>query len=92
MSREPKEPKGKGEAKDEKEVKFEAALERLEGIVGKMEGGDLSLDDSLKMFEEGVRLARLCSAKLDAAERRIEILLKNADGETEAMPFTGPEA
>lgn len=57
-------------------MKFEAALTRLEGIVKKLEEGELPLDDSLKMFEEGVKLAKFCGEKLDAAERKIEILVK----------------
>ena len=56
--------------------KFEEALQKLEDIVRKMEAGDMSLEESLKAFEEGIRLARFCSKKLDEAERRVEILLK----------------
>ncbi|HET6461079.1 MAG TPA: exodeoxyribonuclease VII small subunit [Syntrophales bacterium] len=59
--------------------KFEEALERLEDIVRKMEAGDMSLDESLKAFEEGIKLARLCSLRLDEAERRVEILLKQEE-------------
>jgi len=70
-----------------KEMKFENALDKLEEIVGKLEEGELPLDDALKMFEEGVRLARFCGGKLDAAERRIEILMKAEDGGVEAIPF-----
>ena len=70
-----------------KEIKFENALEKLEEIVRKLEGGDIPLDDSLKMFEEGVRLARFCGGKLDAAERKIEILMKNEDGTLQTAPF-----
>jgi len=68
------------------EAKFEDALAKLEEIVRKMEQGELTLDESLASFEEGIRLARLCSRKLDEAERRIEILLKK-EGETEVKPF-----
>ena len=68
------------------EAKFEDALAKLEEIVRKMEQGELTLDESLASFEEGIRLARLCSKKLDEAERRIEILLKK-EGETEVKPF-----
>lgn len=74
-----------------KEMKFENALDKLEEIVKKLEEGDLPLDDSLKMFEEGVRLARFCGGKLDAAERKIEILMKNDEGRTEQIPFDLPE-
>ena len=56
--------------------KFEDNLNRLEAIVKKMEGGELSLEDSLKTFEEGIKLYRLCAQKLEEAERRVEILLQ----------------
>jgi exodeoxyribonuclease VII small subunit len=59
--------------------KFEEALEKLEDIVRKMEGGDMTLEGSLKAFEEGTRLARLCAKKLDEAERRVEILLRQGE-------------
>ncbi|KFO66514.1 exodeoxyribonuclease VII small subunit [Smithella sp. SCADC] len=55
--------------------KFEDALEKLEDIVKKMEAGDIPLDESLKSFEEGIRLVRFCSAKLEETERRVEVLL-----------------
>ena len=59
--------------------KFEDALEKLEDIVKKMEAGDLSLDEALKSFEEGIKLIRLCQAKLDEAEQRVEMLLGKED-------------
>ncbi|OPY81921.1 MAG: Exodeoxyribonuclease 7 small subunit [Smithella sp. PtaU1.Bin162] len=59
--------------------KFEDALEKLEGIVKKMESGDLPLDEALKSFEEGIKLIRFCQDKLDDAERRVEILLGKED-------------
>ena len=55
---------------------FEKRLERLETIVTKMESGDLTLDDSLKLFEEGVRLSRECHGELEKAEQKVQILLK----------------
>ncbi|PKN37814.1 MAG: exodeoxyribonuclease VII small subunit [Deltaproteobacteria bacterium HGW-Deltaproteobacteria-2] len=55
--------------------KFEDALEKLEDIVKKMEAGDIPLDEALKSFEEGIRLIRFCSAKLEETERRVEVLL-----------------
>ncbi len=58
---------------------FEAALGKLEELVRRMEAGDLTLEESLKAFEEGTRLARFCSRKLDEAERRVEILLKQGE-------------
>ena len=71
-----------------KEKKFEEALERLEEIVKKMEGGDMTLEESLEAFEEGVKLSRFCSKKLDEAERKVEILLKDDEG-VDIKPFTG---
>ena len=66
--------------------KFEEALGRLENIVRKMEAGDMTLEESLKAFEEGIKLARLCSRRLDEAERRVEILLKKEE-ELVIKPF-----
>ena len=60
--------------------KFESALKKLEEVVKKLEGGELSLDDSLKAFEEGVKQAAFCSNKLNEAEKRVELLLKQKDG------------
>ena len=60
--------------------KFETSLKKLEDIVKRLEGGSLSLEDSLKAFEEGVKYSAFCSGKLDEAERRVEILLKQKDG------------
>jgi exodeoxyribonuclease VII small subunit len=66
---------------------FEAAMKRLEEIVRKLETGDLTLDNSLELFEEGIQLSRLCHLKLGQAERRVEILLKASSGERQAVPF-----
>jgi len=66
---------------------FETALKRLEEIVKKLESGDLTLDTSLELFEEGIGLSRLCHEKLGQAERRVEILVKNNTGEPQAVPF-----
>jgi exodeoxyribonuclease VII small subunit len=73
-------------SKDMAKEKFEEALGRLEDIVKKMEAGDMTLEESLKAFEEGIKLARLCSRKLDEAERRVEILLKQEE-ELVIKPF-----
>lgn len=62
------------------EKTFEASLNELEKIVHQLEEGDLSLEDSLKLFEQGVKLSRECQQRLAQAERRIEVLLKDADG------------
>lgn len=67
---------------------FEDALRRLEQIVNRLESGDISLDESLKIFEEGVRLSRFCSKKLDEAEKRVQILLKDEEGRVTTKPFS----
>jgi len=67
--------------------KFEEALKKLEELVKKMESGDLALEDSLKAFEEGIRLIRFCTGKLDEAERRVEILIKDDRGDITSAPF-----
>ena len=61
--------------------KFEAALQRLEQIVQQLEKGDLPLEQSLVLYEEGIKLSRLCHAKLEEAEGRIETLMKDARGD-----------
>jgi exodeoxyribonuclease VII small subunit len=73
------------------EIKFETALERLEEIVSKLEAGTLSLDEALGRYEEGVKLARLCTKQLTEAEKKIEILTKTLSGELEAVPFESSE-
>ena len=57
--------------------KFEEALNKLEDIVKKMEAGNMTLDESLKAFEEGIKLVRVCTKKLDEAQRRVDLLLNN---------------
>ncbi|MFC1712749.1 exodeoxyribonuclease VII small subunit [Candidatus Poribacteria bacterium] len=76
-----------------KDVKFEDALSNLENIVEKLERGELSLEESLAAFEEGIRLSRICSKQLDAAEKKIEILIKGEDGnlKTENFGIESPE-
>jgi len=69
-----------------KPPEFEKALERLEEVVGQMEGGELGLDDMITRFEEGQRLIKLCSKKLDEVERKIEKLVQKGD-EAVAEPF-----
>jgi exodeoxyribonuclease VII small subunit len=73
------------------EKKFEAALSRLEDIVKELEAGDLPLEQSLKLFEEGIRLSRICNKRLADAERRVEILLKDKAGNIVAQQFEEPE-
>lgn len=70
--------------------KFEDTLRKLEDLLRKMEGGDMGLEESLKAFEEGIRLSRLCTERLDEAERRVDILLRE-DGTVAIKPFAGEE-
>lgn len=67
--------------------KFEDAMKKLEGIVERMEKGEMPLNESLKLFEEGVRLTRLCSQELQKAEKKVELLTKNIEGKLVAVPF-----
>jgi exodeoxyribonuclease VII small subunit len=67
--------------------KFEESLKRLEEIVKQLEQGDLTLEASLKLFEDGIKLSRLCSKQLDEAERRVEMLLQGDGDEPETEPF-----
>jgi exodeoxyribonuclease VII small subunit len=69
------------------DLKFEDCLTRLEQIVGQLEAGSLSLEDSLKVFEEGIGLARHCAKYLADAERRIEILARDEAGALSQKPF-----
>ncbi|MCH8819524.1 MAG: exodeoxyribonuclease VII small subunit [Acidobacteria bacterium] len=66
---------------------FENALARLEDIVGELEKGELALEEALKLFEEGVKISQFCTTKLDEAERKVEILLKNKEGQLNAESF-----
>lgn len=69
-------------------IKFEEALKKLEKIVEKLEGGDVPLEDSLALYEEGISLFRHCSSKLEEAKKKIEILSKKgSEGKLEAEPF-----
>lgn len=65
---------------------FEASLKELETIVKQLEEGDMPLEESLKLFESGVRLSRECRERLTNAERRIEVLMKEADGSINLEP------
>lgn len=70
------------------EIKFEKAIQRLEKIVDDLEKGELDIDKSLEIFEEGIKMSRVCSKKLNEAEAKIEKLTKNQNGElvTELFP------
>ncbi len=73
-------------------LSFEEALARLEQIVSRIETGDAGLEESLRLFEEGVALARLCRAQLDRAEARIRVLVEGPGGELVEQPFVTPQA
>jgi exodeoxyribonuclease VII small subunit len=67
---------------------FEKKLTRLEEIVGKMESGDLALEESLKLFEEGVKLSRECNVQLNEAEQKVKVLLSvDANGQAVTRSF-----
>lgn len=66
---------------------FEAAMGELEGVVGRLESGEISLDDSLAEFEKGIKLVRECEAKLSDAKGKIEKLIRDTSGEFKAAPF-----
>jgi len=84
--------KVKKPASSAKELPFEESIKRLETIVGQLEEGEIPLEKSLELFEDGVRLSRDCLKRLDAAERRIEVLMKDqATGEEQAVPFEPSE-
>lgn len=74
-----------------KKEKFEEALQKLEAIVTQMEEGDLPLEETLKAFEEGVRLARFCASKLDEAERKVEKLMRDQAGKLQTATFSEEE-
>jgi exodeoxyribonuclease VII small subunit len=75
---------------------FEEALKKLEEVVQRLEQGELPLEESLKLYEQGVQLSRLCHAKLEEAEGKIAVLLKDARGEAaldrQGRPRTAPLA
>ena len=66
---------------------FEESLKKLETIVDQLEKGDLSLEDSLKLFEEGVGLSAVCKKELDTAEGKVQMLAKQRDGSLKTEPF-----
>lgn len=71
---------------------FEECLQSLENVVERIEGGELSLEDSLATFEEGVRLVQSCNRKLSDVERRIEVLTKDSEGRTRLRELVEEEA
>jgi exodeoxyribonuclease VII small subunit len=66
---------------------FETSLKELEQIVEKLEKGDLPLEESIKLFEEGVGLSNACKAELEAAEGKVQVLMKQRDGSMKLEPF-----
>ena len=75
--------------KTEKAQSFEKALARLEEIAAEMESGELGLEKMVAAFEEGQKLVKLCSSKLNEVEKKIEMLVKNSDGSVGTEPFAG---
>ena len=73
------------------EKSFEESLRELEEIVERLEAGDLPLEQSLELFEQGVKLSRSCQKRLDEAERKVEILLKGQDGSYKPSSFEETE-
>jgi len=69
------------------EVKFEEALKKLEKIISELEGGDLSLDEAMRLYQDGVELSRACNQRLESAKKKIEVLTKNKKGEFELRPL-----
>ena len=72
---------------EKKEIEFETALKRLESIVETLENGELSLETALKQYEEGVRMADICSKRLTEAEKKVEVLMKTNPGKFKTVPF-----
>lgn len=73
------------------EIKFEKALGRLEEIVEELQAGNMGLEESLKVYEEGVKLAHICTKKLDSAQKKVERLTKTQDGSFLTEPFDPEE-
>ena len=82
----PKGARAAAQGADEEELSFEQALQRLEQAVLRLESGELSLDEALAVFEEGVRMARLCGRRLEQAEARLLVLVEGERG-VQAVPF-----
>ncbi len=73
-------------------LSFEQAFERLSQVVARLEAGEGSLTERTQLFEEGMTLSRLCSDRLEAIEKKVEILLQNQNGQQEAIPFGEEES
>lgn len=70
---------------------FEQSISELEEIVSQLEGGNVTLDESLELFEKGIKLSKSCQQMLDAAEKKVSILMTNSDGEIVKEDFIGEE-
>jgi len=70
---------------------FEQSMKQLERIVQELEDGDLPLEKAIKKFEEGIKLTKFCSQKLDETEKKISILLENAKGQVIEKPFNAED-
>ena len=77
-------------SRDKKAVDFEQQLASLEGLVNSLESGELSLEESLKSFEQGIKVARDCQAALKSAEQKVEVLMRQGD-ELVSQPFEDNE-
>jgi exodeoxyribonuclease VII small subunit len=77
--------------KGSKDPGFEEAIGRLEQIVKELEDGDLPLEESLRLFEEGIGLTRACTVRLDEAQRRIDLLTRGEAGDLKLVPFASPD-
>ena len=71
--------------------KFETGLKKIEALVHKLEGGEISLEDSIKAFEEGMKLVKLCEEKLSEAQKKIDILTEDKGGKRRARPYPTEE-
>jgi len=69
------------------DIRFEEALDKLENIVGDLESGNLNLDDSIKRYEEGMKLSELCYKKLQEIQKKVEVLVKDSSGKLSAKDF-----
>ena len=72
-------------------MNFEESMKKLETIVTELENGNLNLDESVKKFEEGIKLSKHCNEMLESAEKQITVLIENSDGEMEEKKFNAEE-
>ena len=77
--------------KNSEKKTFEQSITELEEIASKLENGNVSLDESLELFERGIKLSQSCRHMLDAAEKKVSVLMTNEDGEIVKEDFTGGE-